>query len=59
MYVLQPQIIDPTAEVVAWVMQNVKLHDHTDFKNFALIYSDYTIQHWNGHLVSLAQQEGN
>lgn len=40
-------------------MQDFKLHDHIDFENFVLIYSNYVIQHWNHHLVSLAQQEGN
>lgn len=55
----QTQIIDPATEVVARVIQDVKLHEHIDFENFALIYSDYIIQHWNGHLVPLAQQEGN
>lgn len=55
----QPQIIDPAREVVACVIQDVELHDRIDFENFALIYSDYIIQHWNGHLVPLAHQEGN
>lgn len=54
----QPQIIDLTTEVVAWIMQ-VKLHDHINFEHFALIYSDYIIQLWNGNLVALAQQGGN
>ena len=40
-------------------MQDVKLHDDINFENSALIYSDYIIQHWNGHLFSPAQQESN